>query len=205
MMKNHELILASGNPDKLMELRYFLRGLPLVVIPVLEVLPGWSIEETGITLEDNALLKARDVSEKTGRAAVADDTGLFVDVLGGAPGVFAARFSGADCSYRDNVCKLLRTILGEENRKATFRTVAAFVLPSSSPSPSSEEFCLTGEIKGVITEEPDGDAGFGYDPVFLPDELDRTFARCSSDEKNRISHRARAMMKLREKLVKYLD
>ena len=190
----NKLVLASGNPDKLRELRSLLEDLPFEVISISEILPDWSIEETGITLEENALLKARDAAERTGVASIADDTGLFVDVLGGAPGIYAARFAGSDCSYGDNVRKLLRTMLYETNRKASFRTAAAFV------SPSGEELCEMGEVEGIIMEKADGEGGFGYDPVFLPNELDKTFARCSPEEKHLISHRARALKRLIEKL-----
>lgn len=188
------IVLASGNQDKLTELRYLLRNLEIEVVSVIDLLPGWSIEETGSTLEENAYLKARDVAEKTQLPAIADDTGLFVDVLGGAPGIYASRFAGSDCSYENNINKLLRTVLCEENRRASFRTSAVFVSPE-------KEFSVSGEVTGIITKEPDGEEGFGYDPVFLPDDLDHTFARCSPEEKNRISHRARAMRKLSEMLV----
>ncbi len=188
------IVLASGNPDKLRELRYLLKDLQVEIIPVGDLIPNWYVEETGVTLEENAYIKARDVAEKTHLPVIADDTGLFVDVLGGAPGVYAARFAGFDCSYENNVSKLLRTMLCEENRRAAFRTSAVLVSPEM-------EFSVTGEIAGVITEEPDGEDGFGYDPVFLPDELDHTFARCSPEDKHRISHRARAIAKLREKLI----
>ena len=188
------IVLASGNPDKLTELRYLLKDLEIEVISVCDLLPGWSIEETGATLEENAYLKARDVAERTQLPAIGDDTGLFVDVLGGAPGIYAARFAGSDCSYKDNINKLLQTMLCEENRRASFRTSAVFV--------SSEmEFSVAGEVTGVIIKEPDGEEGFGYDPVFLPDGIDHTFARCTPEEKHRISHRARAMLKLSKMLV----
>ncbi len=187
------LVLASGNPDKTRELRRILAPLNVEVIPVTDPVPDWSVEETGITLEENAFIKARDAFEKTGIPAVADDTGLFVDVLGGAPGIYAARFAGADCSYEDNVRKLLRTMSGEKNRRACFRTAAAFVSETM-------EFSVPGEVGGVILERPDGTGGFGYDPVFLPDGMDKTFARCTAQEKDRISHRARSLRKLAEKL-----
>ncbi len=190
------IVLASGNRDKLRELQYLLRDLQIEIIPVHDLIPDWSIEETGISLEENAFIKARDAAERTHLPAIADDTGLFVDVLGGAPGIYAARFAGTDCSYENNVNKLLRTMLCEENRRAAFRTSAVLVSPEV-------EFSVTGEITGVIIEKPDGEEGFGYDPVFLPDELDYTFARCSSEDKHRISHRARAIAKLREKLVSH--
>ena len=188
------IVLASGNQDKLRELRYLLRDLQIEIIPIREIIPDWSIEETGISLEENAFIKARDAAERTRMPAIADDTGLFVDVLGGAPGIYAARFAGINCSYENNIKKLLRTMLCEENRKAAFRTSAVLVSPDA-------EFSVTGEITGVIIDEPDGEEGFGYDPVFLPDELDHTFARCSPEIKHRISHRARAIGKLRDILV----
>lgn len=187
------LVLASGNPDKLRELRQLLEGLDLEIVPAGEVIPGWSVEETGSTLEENAFLKARDVMQRTGLPAVADDTGLFVDILGGAPGIYAARFAGFDCTYENNVNKLLSTMLCESNRDACFRTVAVFVSPEM-------EFAVQGEIRGIILEDPDGEGGFGYDPVFLPEGLDHTFARCTPEEKNRISHRARALRNLRDRL-----
>ncbi|MBN2586067.1 MAG: RdgB/HAM1 family non-canonical purine NTP pyrophosphatase [Candidatus Fermentibacteraceae bacterium] len=190
----NRIILASGNPDKLEELRWLLGGLEVEVVPVRGIIPDWKVEETGATLEENAYLKARDVVRRTGMPAVADDTGLFVDILGGAPGVYAARFAGFDCTYENNIQKLLRTMLCERNRTASFMTSAVFVS-------SDIEFSVTGEIRGVILEEPDGDSGFGYDPVFLPDGLDHTFGRCTAEEKNRISHRALALRSLREKLM----
>ena len=189
-----KVVLASGNPDKLKELRWLLRDLDLEIIPVCEIIPDWHVEENGATLEENAFLKARDVMRRTGLPAVADDTGLFVDILGGAPGVYAARFAGYDCTYENNVKKLLRTMLCESNRKASFMTAAVFVSPE-------REFSVIGEVRGAIMEEPDGEGGFGYDPVFMPDGLDHTFARCTEEEKNRISHRARAMESLRKRLA----
>jgi XTP/dITP diphosphohydrolase len=188
------VVLASGNPDKLRELRALLQEMDIEIVPIHELLPDWHVEETGITLEENAYLKARDAFERTGLPAIADDTGLFVDILGGAPGIFAARFAGFDCTYENNIQKLLRTMLCETNRNASFRTSAVFVSPN-------EEFAVTGEIRGVILEEPDGTEGFGYDPIFLPDGLDHSFARCTSAEKNSISHRADALNKLRTKLL----
>jgi len=188
------IVLASGNPDKLAELQYMLADIKIEIVSVTDLIPDWSIEETGATLEENAYLKARDVAAKTGLPAIGDDTGLFVDVLGGAPGIYAARFAGNACSYKCNVTKLLGTMLCEDNRKASFITSAVFVS-------SEKEFSVTGKINGIITREPDGDSGFGYDPIFQPDDLDHTFARCSPEEKHRISHRSRAMLKLRNKLA----
>ncbi len=190
----NRIVLASGNQDKLRELRYFLEDLDIEIVSVCDIIHDWSVEETGITLEENAFIKARDAAEKTRLPAIGDDTGLFVDILGGAPGIYAARFAGYDCSYECNVNKLLRTMLCEDNRSAAFRTSAVLVSPSM-------EFSVSGEITGEIVREPDGDEGFGYDPIFLPHGLSHTFARCSQEEKHRVSHRARAMQKLREKII----
>ena len=189
-----KLVLASANPDKLQELRYLLRGLKLTVVPARDLLPGWTVEETGRTLEANAYIKARDVFLRTGLPSVADDTGLFVDVLGGAPGIFAARFAGIQCTYESNLKKLLTTMLCETNRRACFRTTAVLVSTGT-------EFSVTGEVSGIILDEPDGTGGFGYDPIFLPDGLDHSFARCTPEEKNSVSHRSRAMRDLRKRLL----
>lgn len=188
------LVLASANPDKTAELRHLLDGAGFEIVPVQQLCPGWEVEETGITLAENALLKARAAAAATGLPAVADDTGLFVDVLGGAPGIYTARFAGSACSYEDNVRKLLAMMTLETDRRAWFRTVAAY------GDPSGREFHVTGEVSGVITLEPLGRGGFGYDPVFLADGLSGTFAECTPAEKHTISHRARAMALLREKL-----
>lgn len=190
----NRVVLASGNPDKLAELQELLQDLDLQVLPAGELVPGWSVAETGSTLEENAFLKARDIVRATGLPAVADDTGLFVDILGGAPGIYAARFAGSDCTYENNVRKLLTTMLCERNRRASFRTSAVYSSPNM-------EFSVTGEVRGVILEEPDGRSGFGYDPVFKPDGLQHSFARCTREEKNRISHRALAMRNIREALM----
>ncbi len=188
------IVLASGNPDKLSELRSLLEEMDIEIIPIHELVPDWHVEETGITLEENAYLKARDAFEATGLPAIADDTGLFVDILGGAPGIYAARFAGFECTYENNIKKLLRTMLCESNRRASFRTAAVFVSPET-------EFAVTGEVSGTILTEPDGNGGFGYDPVFLPDGMEQTFANCTPQQKNTISHRALAMRKLRQMLL----
>jgi len=189
------IVLASGNKDKLKELR-LLAGVGSIVA-IGDIIPGWDVEETGLTLEENALLKARAAAEATGRTAIADDTGLFVWALGDAPGVYTARYAGESCSYYDNTVKLLNALSGERkgNRRASFRTVIALV------TPDGEEHVFEGSVDGLITEVHSGEEGFGYDPVFFSLELEKTFAECSTEEKNTVSHRARAMRKLNE----YLD
>lgn len=189
------LVLASANPDKVAEITAILGEVPGVVLlprppEVLEV------EETGHTLVENARLKALALMEATGLAAVADDTGLEVEALGGAPGVFSARFAGEHATYHDNVVKLLDELrrVGADStgrRRATFRTVAMVA------HPDGREQWATGEVEGVIASVPVGDGGFGYDPVFAPDGFDgRTFAQMTPGEKHRISHRGRAFRTL---------
>ncbi len=148
------------------------------------------VEETGDTLEENALLKARAVMEAVGLPAVADDTGLEVFALGGLPGVRTARFAGPGASYRDNVELLLKRLDGAEDRRAQFRTAVALVMPDGS------EILVDGALDGVITESPRGDGGFGYDPVFEVE--DRTLSEMGLAEKNTLSHRARALRALAE-------
>jgi len=186
------LVLASGNTDKLVELRALLAPLEIEVVPVADLVPGWDVPETGATLGENALLKARAASEATGLPAVADDTGLYVSALGGAPGLYTARYAGSGCTYSENVAKLLRIMTGETGgaRRAVFRTAAALVLPDDG------EFCVTGEVEGRITDRPEGSGGFGYDPVFFSTELGMTFAEAPPARKNEVSHRARAMRAL---------
>ncbi len=187
-----DMVLASANKDKLKELKELINHGEIV--PIGEIIPGWDVEETGLTLEANALLKARAAAEATKKTAIADDTGLFVWALGGAPGVYTARYAGEECSYRDNTEKLLNALNGERNsnRRASFQTVIALV------TPDGEEHLFHGVVEGVITENHSGREGFGYDPVFFSTELNKTFAECTIEEKNQVSHRARAMQKLNE-------
>jgi XTP/dITP diphosphohydrolase len=180
----HGVVVASKNVDKIAEVRAVLAMLD----PPIPVLTGhdWpDVDETGDTLAGNALLKARAVCVATGHAAVADDTGLEVDALDGAPGVFTARFAGPDATYDDNIDKLLSVLEGVENRKARFRTVIALVTPSSA------EVVVEGVLEGVILSERRGAGGFGYDPIF--EVVGVTLAEMGSESKNEISHRAVAL------------
>ena len=181
------LVLASANSDKAAEIAAVLDGFELVPRPP-EV---GEIDETGDTLEENALLKARAIREATGEAAVADDTGLEVDALDGAPGVYSSRYAGPDASYADNVAALLAALGDRADRTARFRTVAVACFPDG------REVIADGAVEGTIATEARGDAGFGYDPVFVPDGLDgRTFAEMAAAEKNAVSHRGRAFRAL---------
>ncbi len=184
MRRFDQLVVASKNPDKVAEVEAVLSELGLVG----EIVRGldWpDVDETGETLEENALLKARAVAEATGLPALADDTGLEVPALDGAPGVYAARYSGPEATYATNVAKLLAELGGVADRRAVFRTVIAVV------SPDGDEWLAEGVVEGVVSLGPRGDAGFGYDPVFEVEG--RTFAEMTAAEKNSLSHRARAL------------
>ena len=154
------------------------------------------LPETSDTLEGNALQKARYVKEHYGYDCFADDTGLEVDALHGAPGVYSARYAGEDCDSAANVRKLLAALDGVANRRARFRTVIAFV------TDGGQEHLFEGEVGGHIATEEHGAGGFGYDPIFTPDGYDRTFAQLSADEKNAISHRGRAVRRFVDFLSK---
>ena len=151
------------------------------------------VEETGTTLEENARIKARGVGDALGLPAVADDTGLEIDALDGAPGVRAARYAGENATYADNVAKVLRAL----DEVAGLRRTARFATVVVARSPGGDEFVVRGEVEGLITTEPRGDGGFGYDSVFEPIEGDgRTFAEMTADEKHALSHRGRALRAL---------
>ncbi len=178
------LVVATKNPDKLREVRAVLAA----AVPGIELVEGleWDdVEETGATLEENALLKATAVAEATGIAAVADDTGLEVDALGGEPGVHTARFAGPAAGYAANRRALLDALIGSDDRSARFRTVIALV------DPAGRRLTVEGVLEGTITRTERGEGGFGYDPVFEVDG--RTLAEIPESEKNRISHRALAL------------
>lgn len=149
------------------------------------------IPETADTLQGNALQKAQFVYDKYHLSCFADDTGLEVEALNGAPGVYSARYAGEHCSFADNVNKLLHEMQGKTNRRACFKTVVALIL-------DGEAHFFEGRVDGTIIESPRGGEGFGYDPVFVPDGFNETFAEMSTEQKNKISHRGRAMAKLIE-------
>lgn len=184
--------MATRNRDKCAELAALLGDLG-IRLRTLEDFPEVpDVAEDGETCEANAVKKASAVARHTGLPAIADDTGLQVDALGGRPGVYAARYAGETASYEDNWRKLLRELEGvqREQRRARFITVAAVARPSAEKVEVVE-----GVLEGFIAEAPVGTQGFGYDPVFYVPELGKTLAQLTSDEKNRISHRARAVIK----------
>ena len=191
-------VLASANRDKAAEISAILTA----AVPGLDLAPRppdlADVDETGTTLLENARLKAAAIAAATGEAAVADDTGLLVDALDGAPGVFSARFAGEDATYADNVAKLLSELAGvpADRRTARFETVAVVRWPDG------REVAATGAVDGVIATEARGHGGFGYDPIFVPAEGDgRTFAELAPEEKHALSHRGRAFRALAAELA----
>lgn len=195
------LVLASANPDKSAEIAAILAAGAgadrLIILPRPAGVPD--VEETGATLLDNARLKARALADATGEAAVADDTGLEVAALDGAPGVYSARYAGEGATYADNVAKLLAALAAVpegEGRRARFATVALVAWPDGT------EVWAEGAVEGLITTAARGAGGFGYDPVFAPTEGDgRTFAEMTPEEKHGLSHRGRAFRALATRLL----
>lgn len=194
MTNDHRLVFATANPNKVIEVEKKLGGAislrGLKDINCLEEIP-----ETQHTIEGNAIQKARYVAEKYGVDCFADDTGLEVETLDNAPGVLSARYAGDQKNPSDNMDLLLKNLQGKPNRKARFRTVICLIR-------GNEEVLFEGIVEGHIIDERRGGEGFGYDPVFVPENETRTFAEMTLDEKNVISHRGRAIKKLREFLEK---
>lgn len=189
-MKNQlaEIVFATNNLHKLEEARALAAG-KMKILSLSDINCHDDIPETADTLEGNALIKARWVKEKYGYDCFADDTGLMVDALDGAPGVYSARFAGPQCNANDNMALLLEKLQGKSDRKARFVTVIALVK-------DGEEHLFTGKVEGTIATEPHGTEGFGYDPVFIAEESGLPFAEMSQQDKNAISHRGRAMRQL---------
>lgn len=186
------LVFATNNLHKLQELRDKI-GTTVELLSLKDIGCNEELPETHDTLEGNALEKARYVADKFEVPCIADDTGLMIDALDGRPGVYSARYAGGHCSAEDNMQKVLRELEGEHNRKATFRTVIALIM-------KEKQLIFKGEVPGNITEEKTGHAGFGYDPIFIPEGYAISFAEMALAEKNKISHRARAT----EDLVQFL-
>lgn len=185
-----ELLFVTNNRHKLSEIRQIL-GDSYDIRSLADIGFTEEIEETAPDLEGNAILKARHIHDRYGVDCFADDTGLEVEALDGAPGVISARYAGENATYADNVNKLLEALDGRTDRLARFRTVIALIL-------DDRDYLFEGQVEGEITTEPHGLTGFGYDPVFRPLESEKTFAEMTAGEKNRISHRGRAVAKLQE-------
>ena len=191
-MKN--LVFATGNSHKLQEVQgLFKEGFALSCLKDVNITE--EIPETADNLVDNALQKAWYVYNKCGIPCFADDTGLEVEALNGAPGVYSARYAGEQKDSKLNMLLLLKNMTGKENRNARFRTIIAYI------DENAQEHIFEGEIRGKIIENMAGENGFGYDPIFVPEGYDKTFAQLSSETKNKISHRARAM----EKFLSYIN
>lgn len=196
-----KMILASKNKHKLKEISDMLSDLNIQLISMDEAgLGDLEIVEDGDTFEENSMKKAVTVMEKTDEAAIADDSGLEVDFLGGCPGVYSARFAGEDATDEDNNEKLLKKLEGvpSEKRKGRFVSVISLAFPDG------RKLSLRGECEGVIALESKGTDGFGYDPLFIVTKYQRTFAELGSEIKNKISHRAKALKKFREELENLL-
>jgi XTP/dITP diphosphohydrolase len=184
-----QIVFATGNAHKLEEARTILKDFNIVSLNHLGF--NEEIPETADTLEGNALLKARFVARKYSVDCFSDDTGLEIAVLDGAPGVHSARFAGANKNPLDNMYKVLHLLENQQNRKAQFRTVIALIF-------NEKEYIFEGKTEGTIATEPHGSNGFGYDPVFIPNGYDKSFAQLATDIKNAISHRAMALKKMTE-------
>ncbi len=183
-----QLCFVTNNKNKLLEVSSILQ--PIVKINSLDDIGFYDqIPETGSTLEENSLVKAKCIYDKFGMNCFADDTGLEIDALDGDPGVYSARYAGLDCNADDNINLVLNNMKGVSNRKAIFRTVITLFL-------DSEQFSFEGRVDGKISLESKGNFGFGYDPIFVPNGFDNTFGEMRSIDKNKISHRKKAINRL---------
>lgn len=192
-----KVVLATGNPGKVRELASLLADFGLDIVAQTE-LGVDSAEETGLTFIENAILKARHAAQITGLPAIADDSGLAVDALGGAPGIYSARYAGVDASDQQNLDKLLLTLkdVPGEQRRASFHCVLVYLRHAEDPTP----IVCHGSWQGVLTHEAAGSGGFGYDPIFFVPELGKTAAELTREEKNAQSHRGQALRLLLDAL-----
>ena len=192
-----KIVVASGNSHKIKEISEIFKEEDIMLVSMKEAGFGdEEIEETGDTFEENSLLKAKAVMKKLGGDVIADDSGLEVDALNGRPGVYSARYAGENCTYMDNNAKLIEELrdVKEAERGAKFVTVITYLFESG------EKIVARGEVRGKIGYDLNGDNGFGYDPLFIVDGLGKTYAELSADEKNKLSHRSKALEILKEKL-----
>lgn len=188
-----KIAIATNNPNKLREIRAILGGFFDEALSLSDLGIDIDIEETGTTLTENALIKARTIRDLTGLPALADDSGLMVDALGGAPGVYSARYAGEEHDDKKNNALLLKNLEGKP-RDAKFCSVIALCYPDG------RELTAEGSVRGVILEEERGTGGFGYDPLFFSPELGKTFAEATPEQKNSVSHRSRALRAMLELL-----
>lgn len=188
-----KIAIATNNPNKLREIRAILGGFFDEALSLSDLGIDIDIEETGTTLTENALIKARTIRDLTGLPALADDSGLMVDALGGAPGVYSARYAGEEHDDKKNNALLIKNLEGKP-RDAKFCSVIALCYPDG------RELTAEGSVRGVILEEERGTGGFGYDPLFFSPELGKTFAEATPEQKNSVSHRSRALRAMLELL-----
>lgn len=192
------LVIATRNPGKTAEIGDLLQGFPIKIRNLNDFGPIPEVEEDGKTFEENAYKKASFTARILGLPALADDSGLVVDALGGTPGVLSARYGGKDASDADRCARLLTELEGQADRRAAFECVISIAVPNG-PALTYEARC-----EGLIAENPIGDNGFGYDPVFFFPPLKKTFAELSRDEKSRVSHRGKALAELKREMEKVL-
>ena len=194
-----KVVLASKNQHKLVEMRDILSAQGVEVVLESDVGVDVDVEETGTTFEENSLLKARAVMEASGLPATADDSGLSVDALGGAPGVYSARYGGEGLDDAGRYRLLLENMRGQLDRKCKFVSVITLCMPNG------DVISARGECPGTLAYAPQGENGFGYDPIFFVPEKKKTFAQLSAEEKNAISHRGNALKLFQRKLAGYLS
>jgi XTP/dITP diphosphohydrolase len=192
------LVLATRNPGKTREIRELLKHFPVRIKNLDDFGPTPDVEEDGLTFDENAFKKASFTAKILGLPALADDSGLEVEALDGAPGVHSARYAGPSATDEEKIAKLLQDMEGKTNRAAAFMCVISIAVPSGVA------LTYEGRCEGLIADAPAGDNGFGYDPVFYYPPLKRTFAQLSSEEKNRVSHRGKALAELKEEFDKVL-
>lgn len=202
MQRKQMIVLATGNQGKLAELQHMLAGFPVDLKCLKDFGPIPTVLEDGATFDDNAYKKAHFTAKVLGIPAIADDSGLVVEALGGAPGVHSARYAGPGATDADNIEKLLLAMKGQTDRRAAFHCVISIAVPSG-PALTYE-----GRCEGEIIDSPCGEGGFGYDPIFFSPELGKTFAEAGMDEKNQISHRGKALAEVSaefEKILQWLN
>ena len=196
------IVLATTNKGKIREIQRLLQGFPIIIKNLADFGPIPEVIEDGKTFDDNAYKKASFTARVLGYPVMADDSGICVEALDGAPGVYSARYAGKNATDADNVKKMLGDLKNHENRNAAFKCVISIAVPTGAA------LTYEGECNGVITDKPIGDNGFGYDPLFFYPELNRTFAQLTIEEKGQVSHRGKALKEITEeidKIIKWID
>jgi XTP/dITP diphosphohydrolase len=199
-MSKRKLVVSTGNSHKVYEIRKILADLDIEVLSKNDIgLEKFDVVEDGLTLEENSVKKARELAERTNFMVIADDSGLFVDSLNGEPGVYSSRYAGEDGNDKKNNIKLLENLKDKKDRSAAFKTVIALITEDKTL------YTVEGICPGSIGVEPNGENGFGYDPLFIPDGYDKSFAELGDEVKNKISHRARALENLKAILKSIME